>query len=181
MTTEQRKVNRKQRTGVVVSHHGDKTVIVSIERASRHRLYRKVIRRTRRYHVHDEDNAATNGDLVRIEECRPISRTKRWRLVEVLTEREVADVAPESIDEALVSDVQRSAARASAEEATDDAPADTAPATAEASSEGADEATTDEAASTDDASDESDASEESNDEPEAAETAADGDEEKQAE
>ena len=182
MTTEQRKVNRKQRTGVVVSHHGDKTVIVSIERASRHRLYRKVIRRTRRYHVHDEDNAATNGDLVRIEECRPISRTKRWRLVEVLTEREVADVAPESIDEALVSDVQRSAARASAEEADDDA----APATADATSEGAGEAT-DEAASTDEASEESDesdasdASDESNDEPEAAQAAADGDEEKQAE
>lgn len=182
MTTEQRKVNRKRRTGVVVSHHGDKTVIVSIERASRHRLYRKVIRRTRRYHVHDEDNAATNGDLVRIEECRPISRTKRWRLVEVLTEREVADVAPESIDETLVSDVQRSAARASAEEADDDAD-DAAPATADATSEGSGEAT-DEAASTDEASEESeesDASDESNDEPEAAQAAADGDEEKQAE
>ncbi|HJM75667.1 MAG TPA: 30S ribosomal protein S17 [Dehalococcoidia bacterium] len=169
MTTEQRQVNRKQRTGVVVSQHGEKTVIVSIERASRHRLYRKVIRRTKRYHVHDEDNAATNGDLVRIEECRPISRTKHWRLVEVLTEREVADVAPESIDESLVSDVQRSAARASAEEA------DTAaPATAEASSETAVEAT-DEAAGTDEASDQS------NDEPEAADDAADGDVEKQAE
>ena len=174
MTTEQRRMNRKQRTGVVVSQHGDKTVIVSIERASRHRLYRKVIRRTKRYHVHDAENAATNGDLVRIEECRPISRTKRWRLIEVLTEREVADVAPEVIDETLVSDVQRSASRASAEEAADDA----APATAEASSEEASDASSeeaDEAASTDQASDEN------NDEPEAAEAAADGDEEKQAE
>ena len=149
MATEERKVNRKQRTGVVVSDHGDKTVVVSIERASRHRLYRKVIRRTKRYHVHDAENAATMGDLVRIEECRPISRTKRWRLVEVLTERVVADVAPESIDVALVSDVQRSAARASAEEAGDaEEGADAATATPEATS-------SDEAASADDADEES--------------------------
>ena len=151
MATEERKVNRKQRTGVVVSDHGDKTVVVSIERASRHRLYRKVIRRTKRYHVHDAENAATMGDLVRIEECRPISRTKRWRLVEVLTERVVADVAPESIDVALVSDVQRSAARASAEEAGDaeeGADAATATATSEATSSG-------DAASADDADEES--------------------------
>ncbi|MEE8337318.1 MAG: 30S ribosomal protein S17 [Dehalococcoidia bacterium] len=186
MTTEERKVNRKQRTGVVVSDHGDKTVVVSVERASRHRLYRKVIRRTKRYHVHDAENEATMGDLVRIEECRPISRTKHWRLVEVLTEREVAEVAPESIDEALVSDVQRSAARASAEEEGDaEQGADAATATPEATTS-SDEAAT--AEGDDEESTEGDgeapsedapaADDESNDEPEAE---AAGDAEKQAE
>jgi small subunit ribosomal protein S17 len=117
MTAEPQAVKRKQRVGTVVSHHGEKTIVVLVERASRHRLYRKVIRRTKRYHVHDESNAATSGDLVRIEESRPMSATKRWRLIEVLTERAIAEVAPESIDETLVSDVQRTAARAEAEAA----------------------------------------------------------------
>ena len=122
----ERKVNRKTRTGVVVSDVNDQTVIVAVSSASRHRLYRKVIRRTKRYPVHDPENSATTGDLVVIEECRPISKTKRWRLVEVVTERDVAEVAPESIDEALVDEVQRTAARAAAEadeaaEASDEA------------------------------------------------------------
>ena len=122
----ERKVNRKTRSGVVVSHGNDKTVIVAVGSAARHRLYGKVIRRTKRYPVHDPENVATTGDLVVIEECRPISKTKRWRLVEVITERDVAEVAPESIDEALVDEVQRTAARAAAEadetaEASDEA------------------------------------------------------------
>ncbi len=116
MTEEPRAVNRKRRVGTVVSDRADKTIVVSIERASRHRLYRKVIRRTKRYHVHDAENVATVGDLVRIEECRPVSKTKSWQLVEVLTERAVAEVAPEAIDEEFVSEVQRTAARAAAEE-----------------------------------------------------------------
>ena len=116
MTEEPRAVNRKRRVGTVVSDRADKTIVVSIERASRHRLYRKVIRRTKRYHVHDAENVATVGDRVRIEECRPVSKTKSWQLVEVLTERAVAEVAPEAIDEAFVSEVQRTAARAAAEE-----------------------------------------------------------------
>ena len=103
-------VNRKARVGTVVSDKNDKTIIVSVERAKRHRLYRKVIRSTKRYQVHDPDNRATNGDMVRIEECRPISKLKRWQLVEVLTEREVADVAASEIDRSLVQEVQRSAA-----------------------------------------------------------------------
>jgi small subunit ribosomal protein S17 len=116
MTEEPRAVNRKRRVGTVVSDRMDKTIVVSIERASRHRLYRKVIRRTKKYHVHDAENVATVGDLVRIEECRPVSKTKSWQLVEVLTERAVAEVAPEAIDEEFVSEVQRTAARAAAEE-----------------------------------------------------------------
>ena len=115
MTTAERKVNRKARRGVVVSSVNDKTVIVAVSRAARHRLYRKVIRQTKRYAVHDPDNRASVGDLVTIEETRPISKTKRWRLAAVLTEREVAEVAPEAIDSALVDEVQRTAARAAAE------------------------------------------------------------------
>lgn len=122
-------VNRKSRVGTVVSDKNDKTIIVSVARAKRHRLYHKVIRSTKRYQVHDPENKATNGDMVRIEECRPISKLKRWQLVEVLTEREVADVAASEIDRSLVQEVQRSAAHA-ADEAG--APAST-PAAPEAS------------------------------------------------
>ncbi|MSQ30839.1 MAG: 30S ribosomal protein S17 [Dehalococcoidia bacterium] len=116
MTTE-RRVNRKPRVGTVVSDKNDKTIVVEIERASRHRIYRKVIRLTKKYHVHDEENRATLGDVVRIEECRPISKLKRWMLVEVLTEREVANIAPSALDAALVEEMQRSGARR-AEEAS---------------------------------------------------------------
>jgi len=113
---EEQAVNRKSRVGVVVSDVNDQTVVVAVERAARHRLYRKVIRRTKKYHVHDPQNEATRGDLVRIEECRPISKLKRFRLVEVLTERDVAEVAPEAIGREIVEEVQRTAARAAAED-----------------------------------------------------------------
>lgn len=116
MTTE-RVVNRKPRVGTVVSDKNDKTIVVEIERASRHRIYHKVIRRTKKYHVHDENNVATVGDLVRIEECRPMSRMKRWMLVAVLTERAVAEVAPESLDASLVQEMQRSASHAQSADA----------------------------------------------------------------
>ncbi len=117
-------VNRKRRVGTVVSDINDKTIVVEIVRQAPHRIYHKVIRRTKRYHVHDADNRATVGDLVRIEECRPISKTKRWQLVEVLTERQVAEVAPEKLDAQIVDEFQRSAARAEAEsrESADEAP-----------------------------------------------------------
>lgn len=115
MTTEAH-VNRKARVGTVVSDKQDKTIVVEIERAARHRIYRKVIRLTKKYHVHDEDNRATVGDLVRIEECRPISKMKRWQLVEVLTERAVAEVAPTALDQSLVEEMQRSGARRAEEE-----------------------------------------------------------------
>ena len=65
--------------------------------------------------MHDPQNLATTGDLVRIEECRPISKTKRWQLAAVLTERDVAEIAPESIGANLVDEMQRTAARVVAE------------------------------------------------------------------
>ena len=88
-------VKRKTRVGIVVSDKMERTIVVTVVRASRHRLYRKVVRRTKRYHVDDPESRATLGDQVRIEECRPISKTKHWRLIEVLTERDVAEVGAE--------------------------------------------------------------------------------------
>jgi small subunit ribosomal protein S17 len=75
---------RKVRQGVVVSGKGDKTITVRIDRVGRHRVYGKVIRATSTLHAHDERNEAGEGDLVRVVECRPLSRMKRWRLVEIL-------------------------------------------------------------------------------------------------
>ncbi len=83
-----RTTRRKVRQGVVVSDKNDKTIVVRVERTVTHRLYRKVIRRSKRYHAHDEKNDCHVGDVVRIMECRPLSRHKRWRLVEVLSRAE---------------------------------------------------------------------------------------------
>ena len=75
---------RKIKVGRVVSDKMDKTIVVSVERLARHRLYKRVIRLTTRFKAHDEENEARVGDTVRIEESRPLSATKRWRLVEVV-------------------------------------------------------------------------------------------------
>jgi small subunit ribosomal protein S17 len=75
---------RKTKVGRVVSDKMDKTIVVSVERLTRHRLYKRVIRLTTKFKAHDEDNDAHVGDTVRIEESRPLSATKRWRLVEVV-------------------------------------------------------------------------------------------------
>jgi small subunit ribosomal protein S17 len=72
------------RMGKVVSDKADKTITVRIDIAKRHRRYRKIVRSSSTVHAHDERNDANAGDLVRVVECRPMSRTKRWRLVEVL-------------------------------------------------------------------------------------------------
>jgi small subunit ribosomal protein S17 len=72
------------RTGTVVSAKPDKTIIVRIDHARRHRKYEKIVRSTSKLHVHDETNDANEGDRVRVLESRPLSRTKRWKLVEVL-------------------------------------------------------------------------------------------------
>jgi small subunit ribosomal protein S17 len=76
--------SRKVRLGTVVSDKMDKTVVVAVERRVSHPLYGKQVVRTTKFHAHDEDNTARQGDLVRIMETRPLSRTKRWRLLEVV-------------------------------------------------------------------------------------------------
>src|SRR5687768_18346297 len=75
---------RKTKVGRVVSDKMDKTIVVSVERLARHRLYKRVIRLTTKFKAHDEANEARIGDTVLIEEARPLSATKRWRLVQVI-------------------------------------------------------------------------------------------------
>ena len=75
---------RKVRTGVVVSDTRDKTVTVEIASVVRHRIYKKTVRNSKKLHVHDENNEARTGDTVQIIETRPISKSKRWRVVEIV-------------------------------------------------------------------------------------------------
>ena len=75
---------RKTKVGRVVSDKMDKTIVVSVERLARHRLYKRVIRLTTKFKAHDEANEAHVGDTVLIEESRPLSATKRWRLIEIV-------------------------------------------------------------------------------------------------
>ena len=88
---------RKVKFGTVVSDKMDKTVIVAVDTPRRHRLYKKNIKRTVKYKAHDEKNQSKTGDMVRIEETRPLSREKRWRVAEIITKGEVADIKPEEI------------------------------------------------------------------------------------
>ena len=81
---ERESVAAKTRQGIVVSNKGEKSITVRIDIARRHPTYEKVVRRSRTLHAHDERNEAGEGDTVRIVETRPLSKTKRWRLVEVL-------------------------------------------------------------------------------------------------
>ncbi len=76
---------RKVRQGVVVSNGMDQSILVRVERTVKHPLYKKVIRRAKKFMAHDAENACNVGDVVRIMECRPLSRRKRWRLVEIVT------------------------------------------------------------------------------------------------
>lgn len=81
---EQVRGYRKTRTGVVVSDKMDKTIVVAIQTKVRHPLYGKMVNRTRKFKAHDENNECGIGDRVRIMETRPISKDKRWRLVEIV-------------------------------------------------------------------------------------------------
>jgi ribosomal protein uS17 len=75
---------RQERRGVVVSDKGDKTIVVKVDMIKSHPKYKKVIRRSSKLHAHDEANTAGVGDVVRIVETRPLSKTKRWRLAEIV-------------------------------------------------------------------------------------------------
>jgi small subunit ribosomal protein S17 len=81
---ENERNSRKTRVGTVVSDKMDKTVVVAVERRVAHPLYGKQVVRTEKFHAHDEANTAQQGDTVRIMETRPLSKSKRWRVVEVL-------------------------------------------------------------------------------------------------
>jgi small subunit ribosomal protein S17 len=83
MTTERTK--RKSRVGEVVSNKMDKTIVVKIERKMLHPVFKKFVKRTKKYVAHDQDNKCSIGDLVQIEETRPMSKTKRWKVVSIVT------------------------------------------------------------------------------------------------
>ena len=106
MTAKQTRLRGKVRDGTVVSDKMQKTVVVAVEANFRHRLYKKTVRRVRRLMAHDEAEVAHLGDRVRIIEAAPISRRKRWRLLEVLTRADLPEVAPESIDLELLGEVK---------------------------------------------------------------------------
>lgn len=129
---------RKVREGTVVSDKMQKTVVVAVEANFRHPLYKKSVRRVRRFMAHDDAEQAKLGDRVRIVESAPISRRKRWRVVEVLIRRELPEVAAESIDLELLGEGKREETPAPADVGT--APAD-GPAPAAAAASTAKEAT----------------------------------------
>jgi small subunit ribosomal protein S17 len=81
--------NRRQLVGRVVSDKMQKTVTVLVERRVKHRLYGKIITRSSRYHAHDEGKTCKEGDLVLIEECRPIARTKSWRVIQLVEKAKI--------------------------------------------------------------------------------------------
>jgi small subunit ribosomal protein S17 len=93
--------NQKTLVGTVVSDKMDKTVVVAVERRRQHRLYGKTMLVTTRYKAHDPNNVCKLGDTVRLVETRPISKEKRWRVVEILQRREVAEVQPRAIGQEL--------------------------------------------------------------------------------
>ena len=105
---------RKTKTGRVVSDRMDKTIVVSVERLARHRLYKRVIRLTTKFKAHDETNDAHIGDTVLIEESRPLSATKRWRLVRIVARAGEhglpSEIVAEVAEEAETSEVIHAAA-----------------------------------------------------------------------
>ena len=88
---------RKERFGKVVSDKMDKTVVVAVETPRHHPIYKKTIRRAVKYKAHDEKNQCHIGDMVRIVETRPLSKDKRWRVAEIVTKGEVAEIKPQEI------------------------------------------------------------------------------------
>jgi len=81
---EGKRTHRKTRTGTVVSDRMEKTIVVAVEKKVQHPTYRKFVRRRKKYKAHDAENTARIGDIVLLEETRPLSKDKRWKLVEVI-------------------------------------------------------------------------------------------------
>jgi small subunit ribosomal protein S17 len=84
MRLDMKETRRQIKTGRVVSNKMDKTVVVAVDYLKPHPLYRKIIRKTNKFHAHDEDNSCQMGDIVQIEESRPFSKTKHWRVIEIV-------------------------------------------------------------------------------------------------
>ncbi len=95
---------RKVRVGEVISAKMDRTVVVAVRWQQRNLIYKKPRRRITKLYAHDNENQCRLGDVVRIEETRPLSRTKRWRLLEIVERREVAEVKPVELDEGILTE-----------------------------------------------------------------------------
>lgn len=109
---------RKIRVGKVVGNRMSKTVTVVVERRRAHPLYGKSIRHRTKFKAHDENNTCQIGDLVQIMETRPLSKTKRWRIVEILERKEIADIQPSDIalDEAIAVSQPKTKTKAASEQ-----------------------------------------------------------------
>ena len=105
----------RTKIGVVISNKMTKTAVVAVERRFPHPLYRKIVRRTTKYKAHDPSDTANLGDIVRIVETRPISKEKRWRIAEVLTKGNVAELKPTEVGESEVAEVSATVAQPAAE------------------------------------------------------------------
>ncbi len=99
------KLMRKDRVGLVVGTKMDRTAVVEMVWKQRHRVYRKQMRRVSRFYVHDPENSCRIGDTVRIEETRPISKTKHWRLMEIIQRKQFADVQPIDLENDITSEL----------------------------------------------------------------------------
>jgi small subunit ribosomal protein S17 len=126
--TQVQQTQRKTKVGRVVSDKMDKTIVVSVERLARHPLYKRVIRLTTKFKAHDEENDAHTGDTVLIEESRPLSATKRWRLIEVVARASEHGSSSDVVfEEAETTEAIHAAAhpgRTRSDDATDDASGD---------------------------------------------------------
>jgi small subunit ribosomal protein S17 len=155
-STTKERGRRKTLIGIVVSNKMDKTAVVSVERRYPHPLYHKIIKSSKRYKAHDPKNEAVLGDVVRLEETRPLSKEKRWRIAETLTRGNVADIAPREIgvpEEALLEKQAPPAPAAAAEPAAEAPAAPAADAPSGAAAETPSEVTDSEVAPSRDAND----------------------------
>ena len=92
------KAKRKVREGLVKSDKMDKTIVVSVVRSFKHPLYKRIVTKRKKFYVHDEKSEAKTGDTVRIIECRPLSRLKRWRLGDIVRRAAQVDAQPADLD-----------------------------------------------------------------------------------
>ena len=119
---------RKNEVGKVLSAYMDKTVVVQVERRVRHRLYGKSIKKYSKFYAHDQNNECSNGDLVTIRETKPISKTKRWRVIDVLEKAEVFAPLVDDTEEIISARTSKASQEAPSEEApVEEAPVEESP------------------------------------------------------
>ena len=98
MAEQTQKPLKNEKVGQVVSTKTAKTIVVEVSRRVPHPLYKRIVKKRKRFHAHDEEGRARMGDIVRIMECRPLSKMKRWRLTEVVRRAPQVGVQPEELD-----------------------------------------------------------------------------------